>query len=137
MSARAILIAMAICALPLQGAHASPLEDALSNGGVQLTADEIADTIVGKTVGASLGEKRFLFYYSPDNVLTGQLVGGGWSDAGYYGITDDNRVCLSMTKDNGRLRCLTLVRQEGRLRKYNSVGEATFELLNFNDGKTF
>jgi hypothetical protein len=118
-------------------ASASDLDAALASGGTRLTADQIAEKIVGKTVSAALGEKRFLFYYSPDNVLTGQLVGGDWSDSGYYGITDDDRVCLSMTKDKGRLRCLTLVERGGVVVKYDTNGKATFELLEFRDGKTF
>lgn len=113
------------------------LDDALANGGVRLTADQIAAKIVGKTVTAMLGEKRFLFYYSEDNVLTGQLIEGDWSDSGYYGITDDDRVCLSMTQDKGRLRCLILVEQDATIHKYNAAGEATFKLLEFRDGKTF
>jgi hypothetical protein len=113
------------------------LEAALANGGKQLTADQIAARIVGKTVTAALGEKRFLFHYSNDNVLSGRLLDGDWSDTGYYGITDDDRVCLSMTNDNHRLRCLVLVEQGGTIRKYNSDGEATFELLEVRDGKLF
>jgi hypothetical protein len=134
---RLIIAAALVLGLAGPALAGSQLEDALANGGTQLSADQIAERIVGKTVAAALGEKRFLFHYSADNVLSGQLVGGGWSDAGYYGITDDNRVCLSMTKDKGRLRCLTLIEQDGHLRKYNAAGKATFELLEFRDGKIF
>lgn len=136
---RALFPAAALAALTL----ASPvragtdLEGALANGGTRLTSDQIAQRLVGHTVTARLGEKRFLFYYSADNVLTGEMIGGDWSDTGYYGITDDDRVCVSITKDKGRLRCLTVVEQDGTLRKYNTAGKATFELLEFHDGKTF
>jgi hypothetical protein len=140
MTARLITIATAAIALSLTAPAAiagTEQEAALAAGATQLSADEIAERIVGKTVRAALGEKRFLFYYSADNVLSGQLVGGGWSDNGYYGITDDNRVCLSMTKDKGRLRCLTLLEQDGKIRKYRTDRSASFEMLEFNDGKTF
>jgi hypothetical protein len=75
-----------------------------------------------------------LFYYSDDNVLSGKLIGGDWSDTGYYGITDDDRVCLSITKDKGRLRCLTLLKWDGSVKKYDTNGNMTFELLGFEEG---
>ena len=103
-------------------------------GAQRLTSEEIADLLVGKTVTGKAGEKRFLFHYSEDNVLSGKLIGGDWSDTGYYGITDDDRVCLSMSKDKGRLRCLTLLRLDGAVRKYNVTGDMTFELLEFQEG---
>ena len=115
----------------------SDLKAALKSGAVRLTSEQIAKQIVGKTVTVALGKKRFLFHYSKDNVLSGRLIGGNWSDSGYYGITDDNRVCLSMTKDKGRLRCMTLLKQNGTIRKYNTAGKATFTLLEFSNGKTF
>jgi len=131
-------VALAAVAVSSAGAAAeTPLQIAMKAGAAQLTADQIAARIVGKTVTAAAGEKRFLFHYSTDNVLTGTLIGGGWSDSGYYGITDDNRVCLSMSKDKGRLRCLTLLEQNGAVKKYNTNGKMTFELLKFDDGKMF
>lgn len=112
-------------------------EEAIKAGATQLTSEEIADLLVAKTVTARSGEKKFLFHYSEDNVLSGQLIGGDWSDAGYYGITDEDRVCLSLSKDNGRLRCVTLLELSGTVRKYDASGEMTFELLEFQDGKAF
>ena len=84
-------------------------DKAIAAGGTALSADEIATLIVGKTITAELGDKTFKFHYGADNVLTGQMVGGGWSGSGYYGITDTNQVCLSMPQDKGRLRCTKLV----------------------------
>jgi hypothetical protein len=113
-------------------------EEAMNAGAKQLTTEEIADLIVGKTVTARSGDKKFQFHYSKDNVLSGALIGGGWSDTGYYGIADDNQVCLSMSKDEGRLRCLTLLKaQDGSVKKYNADGDMTFELLEFEEGKAF
>jgi hypothetical protein len=138
MSTRAALIgtlAFAVLAGSTVGAAAETArEKALSAGATQLTSDEIANLIVGKTVTAKSGEKKFLFYYSDDNVLSGKLIGGDWSDTGYYGITDDNRVCLSITKDKGRLRCLTLLKSDGSVKKYDVHGNMTFELLGFEEG---
>ncbi|RMH34741.1 MAG: hypothetical protein D6690_10085 [Nitrospirae bacterium] len=142
MSTKATLIgtlAVAVLAVSLVSAAAETAkEKAINAGAKQLTAEEIADLLVGKTVTARAGEKKFLFHYSRDNVLSGKLIGGGWSDTGYYGITDDNRVCLSMSKDKGRLRCLTLLReQDSTVKKYNVDGDMTFELLEFQEGKAF
>ena len=73
-------------------------------------------------VAAVSGGKRLLFHDGEDNVLSGKLIGGNWSDTGYYGITDDNRVCLSLLEHNGAVR------------KYRVDGAMSFELLEFRDG---
>jgi len=132
-------LASALLALPAAGtAGETALERALDNGARQLGAEEIAERLVGKTVRATSGGKEFLFHYSEDNVLSGKLIGGDWSDTGYYGITDDDRLCLSMSKDEGRLRCVTLLRHgDGSVKKYNVDGDMSFELLEFHDGKVF
>jgi hypothetical protein len=39
-----------------------------------------------------------------------------------------------MGKDQGRLRCLTLLRLDGAVSKYNVDGKMTFELLEFQNG---
>lgn len=139
MNTRAALIgtwAIAVLAVSTVGAAAqTALEKAIDAGAKQLTSEEIADLIVGKTVTAKSGEKRFLFHYSMDNVLSGKLIGGNWSGTGYYGITDDNRVCLSMSKDKGRLRCLTFLKSNGVVKKFNVSGDMRYELLEFREGK--
>lgn len=129
------ILALAVLAAPSVGAAAETEQaKALDAGARQLTSDEIADLLVGKTVTAKSGEKRFLFHYGAGNVLSGKLIGGDWSDTGYYGITDDDRVCVSITKDKGRLRCLTLLISDGAVKKYDVNGKMTFELLDFQDG---
>jgi hypothetical protein len=112
----------------------SERQTAMKAGATQLTSEEIEALITGNTVKAKSGGKIFYFYYSEDNVLSGKLDGGGWSGTGYYGITDDDRVCLSMAKDKGRLRCLTLMKLKGEVKKYNVDGKMTFELLEFQSG---
>ena len=112
----------------------SALQAAVKSGATQLTSEEIEVLLVGNTVDAKSGDKEFYFYYSEGNNLHGQLKGGGWSDTGYYGITDDDRICLSMTKDKGRLRCLTLMKLNGDVKKYDVDGKLTFELLEFQSG---
>ena len=138
MSTKASLIGaltLAVLAILSTDANAqTEQEKAITAGAKQLTSEEIAGLVVGKTVTARSGEKKFYFHYSEDNVLSGKLIGGDWSGAGYYGITDDDRLCLSMSKDKGRLRCVTLLRVDGSVRKYNVDGKMTFELLEFRDG---
>ena len=139
MSIRAALIgtlALAVLTASSVGAGAQTArEKALNAGAKQLSSSEIADLVVGKTVTAKSGKKRFLFHYSHQNVLSGKLIGGGWSDTGYYGITDDDRMCVSISKDKGRLRCLTLLALNGAVKKYNTKGVMTFEFLGFKKGK--
>ena len=128
------LTALLVVAAPQAVFAETERQTAIKAGASQLTSEEIEALIVGKTVKAKSGEKIFYFHYSEDNVLSGKLEGGGWSGAGYYGITDDDRVCLSMAKDKGRLRCLTLMKLEGEVKKYNVDGKMTFELLEFRSG---
>lgn len=127
----ATLVNLTVPELVIAGADQ---QEAIQQGAVQMTSEEIEALIVGNTVTAKSGDKVFYFHYSADNVLSGKLVGGDWSDSGYYGITDEDKVCLSMTKDKGRLRCLTLMKLDGSVQKYNSKGKMTFELLEIQTG---
>jgi len=123
-----------IIAIALAGsaAHAgTDLENAINNGGEVLTADQIANLIVGKVVTAKAGEKTFRFFYDPSNVVDGELINGGWNGSGAFAITDNNQVCVSMAADKGRYRCLTAVRIGGAVHKFNAAGKMTFELLEF------
>jgi len=107
------------------------LENAITDGGELLKADQIAQLIVGKVVTARAGEKEFRFYYNPSNVLDGELANGGWEGSGAFAITDNDQVCVSMAADNGRYRCLTVVRKGDQVQKFDVTGKMTFELLNF------
>lgn len=128
-------LVLALLVMSAAGAvAATEKQEAIGAGARELTSDQIADRIVDKTVTARLGDKRFKFHYSEDNVLSGEMINGDWSDTGYYGIADNDRVCLSMSSDEGRLRCVSVLEVDGRLVKYNSAGEKTFELLEFQDG---
>ena len=128
------LMALLVWATPHVAYAETELQTAIKAGATQLTSEEIETLLVGNTVKAKSGQKVFFFHYSKTNVLSGKLDGGGWSGAGYYGITDNDRVCLSMAKDKGRLRCLTLMKLEGEVKKYNVDGKMTFELLEFQSG---
>ena len=130
-----LLAALMTVTLSFVGTAAESDQDqALATGAKPLSAEEIEALIVGNTVTAKAGGKVFVFHYSADNVLRGELLGGGWSDRGYYGVTDGNQACVSMTKDRGRLRCLTLLKTDGMIRKYNARGEASFAFVKVEEG---
>lgn len=107
------------------------LNSALQAGGEQLTSDQIAELLVGNVVTARSGEKMFRFYYTPDNVIDGELVNGGWQGSGAFAITDTDHVCVSMAADKGRYRCLTAVRSGETVLKFDATGKMTFKLLSF------
>ncbi len=107
------------------------LEAALDKGAERLNADQIAELLIGNTVTATSGEKRFRFFYDPNNVVSGELTNGGWSGAGAFAITDTDKVCVSMAADNGRYRCMTVLRVGGSVQKFNADGKRTFELRSF------
>ncbi|MDP4531722.1 MULTISPECIES: hypothetical protein [Marinobacter] len=132
----ALLCAAMLTDLLLTG-HAladSEQRTAIESGAVQLSSEEIEALVVGNTVRAKAGEKIFNFFYGTDNVISGELVGGNWSGTGYYGVTDQDSVCLSMAQDKGRLRCMTIMKQNGAFRKYSATGKLTFELLEVRTG---
>ncbi len=107
------------------------LEAALNSGAERLNADQIAELLIGNTVTATSGKKRFRFFYDPNNVVSGELTNGGWSGAGAFAITDTDKVCVSMAADNGRYRCMTVVRVGDSIQKFNADGKRTFELHSF------
>lgn len=134
-AAAAVAFALAgAVAFALAGSAAmaeTDLEAALKSGGERLESDQIADLLIGSIVTARSGEKMFRFFYDPANVLTGELVNGGWSGTGAYAITDTDQVCVSMVADKGRYRCLTVVRNGDIVQKFNTDGKMTFELIDF------
>lgn len=127
-------LAAASIAMALVGGTAlaeTELDAALKAGAERLTADQIAELLIGNIVTAKSGEKMFRFFYDPSNVVSGELTNGGWKGAGAYAITDTDQVCVSMAADNGRYRCLTAVRKGDIVQKFNASGKMTFELLVF------
>jgi len=107
------------------------LEAALNSGAERLNADQIAELLIGNTVTATSGEKRFRFFYDPNNVVSGELTNGGWSGAGAFAITDTDKVCVSMVADNGRYRCMTVLRLGDSVQKFSADGKRAFELHSF------
>lgn len=113
---------------------------ALADGAQELTPDQIADQFVGRTgtwVAAS-GDKTVEVYYGADNDLHGNLVGGGWTGNGLYGVASDGRICISWDgPDDGRLRCLDVLLVDGTVVKYNPDGSRNGHYTAFTDGKAF
>ena len=120
-----LVAALALMAPAATAWAGSDLDDALANGAQHLDADGIAERLVGNTVTfvTASGDKTFLVYYAEGNELAGRMVGGTWSDTGYYGITDANTICLSWDhRDKPRLRCWDVALIDGEIVKFAADG---------------
>jgi hypothetical protein len=119
----------------------SAKEKALSEGAKQLTSNEIAERFAGKTVTfvSASGDRKVLVYYGDDNDMAGKkVVGGDWSDTGFYGVADDDSICLSwIGKDKPRLRCLDVLVVDGIVHKFKADGSLSGSIVKFEEGKTF
>jgi hypothetical protein len=113
-------------------------EKALSDGAKQFTSKEITERFAGKTVTfvTAAEDKKFLIYYSSDNDIAGKMVGGNWSDTGFYGIADNNTICLSWNgSDKPRLRCMHVLLVDGVVKKFTADGSLSGSIVKFEDGK--
>ncbi len=128
---RIICVAAAVALTGSTAFAETDLEAALNNGAERLSADQIAELLIGNTVTATSGEKRFRFFYDPSNVVSGELANGGWNGAGAFAITDTDKVCVSMAADKGRYRCMTVLRVGDLVQKFSADGKRTFELHSF------
>ncbi|HKK28930.1 MAG TPA: hypothetical protein VKA18_00880 [Alphaproteobacteria bacterium] len=131
----------AICLMAAAGASAAASEKqkALQQGARALAANEIAEVFVGNTgtwVSAS-GDKTVRIHYGRENKLSGELVGGDWSGAGFYGVANDDSICISWNGiDDGRLRCFDVLVQDGVVKKYNPDGSLNGTYKGFGEGNT-
>lgn len=117
----------------------SGMEEALDNGAQQLTADEIAERVVGKTVTYLLADnqKEVQVHYGTENAASGKMVGGDWADTGYYGITNSDRICISWSEsDAGRLRCFSVLLVDDVIKKFHPDGNLAMDAVEFEDGNT-
>jgi hypothetical protein len=141
MMTRGILIlATAILMLTAAPAMAGETdkEAALKAGAVQLTAEQIAERIAGKTglflIGG--GDKRVMIYYGEDNELAAKPVDSDSLLSGFYAVTDRDNVCMGWKKkDLPRLRCMDVLLLDGVVYKYNTDGSLNGVYENFEDGK--
>ena len=143
MNLKAILIAalafVVVAASSFGAAAETAMEKALKNGATQLTSDQIAERLADRTVtfASASGDKKFLIYYGKGNEIAGKLVGGEWSDTGFYGIADNNTICLSWNRsDKPRLRCWYVLLVDGVVKKFKADGSLAGWITKFEDGKT-
>ena len=128
----------ALAASSFGAAAESAKEKALKDGAKQLTSDEIAERFTGKTLTfvTASGDKTFLVYYGHDNNIAGKMVGGKWSDTGYYGVANNDGICLSWKgSDKTRLRCFDVLVVDGVVKKYKADGSLSGSIVKFSDGK--
>ena len=121
-------------------AEMTAMERALEAGAKTLGSDEIAETMVGKTVKwvAASSDKEVLIHYGEDNSIEGRLIGGDWTGTGFYGVTTDGRICLSWHgRDAGRLRCLHVLMIDGTPHKFRADGSESGALVRIEDGRSF
>lgn len=125
---------------PLSAAAQTAMEEALNNGAQQLTADEIAEHFIGRT-GTWVspdGDRKMRIHYGEDNALTAKQVDGEWSGSGYYGVANNDSICVSWDQvDEGRLRCLDVLLVDDVVTKFNVDGSQNGSYEKFEDGKTF
>ena len=129
---------VALAASSFGAAAESAKEKVLKDGAKQLTSDEIAERFAGKTVTfvSASGDKKFLIYYSRDNDIAGKMIGGNWSDTGFYGIADNNTICLSWNgSDKPRLRCFHVLLVDGVVKKFKADGSLSGSIVKYEDGK--
>ncbi len=119
-------------------AEESALERALGAGASRLDAAEIAERFVGRTgtwVAAS-GDRTVRIFYGDDHRLVGRLVGGDWSGAGIYGVSSDDRLCVSWDgAEPDRLRCLHVLVVNGKVTKYDPTGGLNGHYERFAEGR--
>lgn len=121
------------------GAVENARDKAIEAGATQLGSDEIAERFTAKTITFVLpDEKVFLVHYGTDNTVSGSMVGGNWSDTGYWAVTNADSICLSWKQsDKGRLRCFDVLVVNGVAKKFNPDGTLAGDLEKFEDGKIF
>ena len=133
--------AACIAALPaVAAAEMTAMQMALQAGAETLGSDEIAEIMVDKTVKwvAASGDKQVLIHYGDDNTIEGRLIGGNWTGTGFYGVTTDDRICLSWDgRDAGRLRCLHVLMIEDTPHKFRADGSESGALVRIEDGRSF
>ena len=131
----------AIAAIGFAGhgqAGMTAMETALANGADKLGSDEIAETMVGKTVKwvAASGDKEVLVHYGTNNTIEGRLIGGDWTGTGFYGVANDDQICLSWDGiDKGRLRCLYVLMIDGTPHKFRADGSESGALVRIEEGR--
>lgn len=137
--AYAIVTCLAALTLSTSAQAGSAYEDALKNGAKQLTAEELAQRLTGKTVtfvAAGSGD-QYLVYYGEGNEAASRKVGGDASSAGFHAFTDRNQVCIGWEgRDLPRLRCVDVLLIDDKMHKFKADGSLSGHIINAVDGNT-
>lgn len=104
---------------------ATEIEEALANGGTQMTADEISQRLAGKTVtfeNATSGAEALIYYDETNGTLI-KLLDSGDVIEGFYAVDLADHICLGAHGDGPmRLRCVNVVLIDGMMHKYELDG---------------
>ncbi|PWE33822.1 hypothetical protein DDZ14_03945 [Maritimibacter sp. 55A14] len=129
--------AIAIAAAAATGATATEMEDALTNGATQLTADQIEARLADKTVkfeNMNTGAK-VLVYYDGGNGMVLKPVGSEKTLDGFYATDLANHVCLGIRgKEPMRLRCVNVLMIDGAMHKFELDGSLRGRIIESVDG---
>ncbi len=117
--------AFAFTCLATVTAKASDLDDALSKGAKQLSAEEITLWLADKTVtfeNLNSGAK-VLVYYDGQNGILLKPVGSDRTLKGFYATDLADHVCVGVYGDEPmRLRCVYVLSIDGIMHKYELNG---------------
>jgi len=117
--------ALVAAGLAAGASAATEMEQALANGAVQMTADEITERLASKTVtfeNATSGAKT-LVYYDGENGTLLQPVGSDNVIEGFYAVDLADHICLGVHGDEPmRLRCVNVLLIDGQMHKFELDG---------------
>lgn len=113
------------------------MENALAGGAKQMTAEEIAERLAGKTVTfqPNGSEDKWLFYYDGMNGTLSKKVGAGTTSEGFYAVSLANHVCLGPKGGAPiKLRCVNVVLIDGKMHKFELDGRLRGTVIEEADG---
>lgn len=136
-SAKTIVSALALLLIGTGVSAGTQMEDALANGAVRLTADEIHARLADRTVtfeNANTGAKA-LAYYDGQNGLTLKMLGSDALLEGFYATDLADHVCVGVYGDAPmRLRCVHVLLIDGVMHKFELDGSLRGRIIEEVDG---
>lgn len=135
--ARIAVISLFAAIVTTNAQAGSAYQDALKNGADQLTSEELAERLTGKTVtfvAAGSGD-QYLVYYGENNEAASRKVGDDKSATGFHAFTDRNQICIGWEgRDLPRLRCVDVLLIDGTLHKFKADGSLSGHITELTDG---
>lgn len=136
-NSKSLLSALAVTALCASSAAANQMDDALANGAVRLTAEQVHERLADKTVtfeNANTGAKA-LVYYDGRNGTKLKLLGSNQLLDGFYAFDLADHVCLGVYGDAPmRLRCVHVLEIDGVMHKFELDGSLRGRVVEEFDG---